>query len=310
MHNQYFRQWLNKRGVTDEVIALFSIISYEHPTIGECIKIPITPAWSKYRRDPSEDIKPKYLYDAGSKITLYGSDMLTAVHTHVVITEGELDALVLWSSNIPAVSSTGGALSFQSEWVDILKDKEVFICFDNDNAGAEGMVKALTFLPHAKVILIPEIVGIKDISDYVAKGYDFRALMETAKEYTTIQAVEDDKRQRDPLLLSTRFHDAYLDYHRRTTQRTPSQHNYNGADTILKAKTYPLSNFIEFTRRTATCPFHAGGEEKTPSLHYYPKTNTAHCFGGCGRSYDAIDFYREAHHCTFKKAVDELNKLV
>ncbi len=307
MHNQYFRSWLNKRGISNEVIALFNISEHEHPTIGECIRIPITDSWSKYRRDPREDVKPKYLYDTGSKITLYGAGKLTANCPYVVITEGELDALVLWSQNIPAVSSTGGALSFQPEWVELLKDKEVFICFDNDSAGAEGMVKALTYLPNAKVILFPTITNVKDISDYVSHGYDFRSLMATAKSYTSNTDVEEDKIRRVPLLLPTTFHEAYLDYHRRITQRTPSQHNYAGDDSMLRAKTYPLSNFIEFQRYKACCPWH---NEKTPSLHYYPKTNTAHCFGSCGRTYDAIDFYREAHHCGFKKAVEELNKLV
>lgn len=309
MHNQYFRSWLNKRGVTDEVIALFNITDHSHPTIGECIRIPITDSWSKYRRNPTEDVKPKYIYDLGSKITLYGADKLTEDHTTVVITEGELDALVLWSQNIPAVSSTGGALSFQSDWAELLEGKEVYICFDNDGAGAEGMVKALTFLPHAKVILVPEIVGIKDISDYVSHGYDFRSLMATAKQYGTIQEVEDDKRQRDPLLLSTRFHDAYLDVHRRKKSAvTVEIHSkYGGDDAVLRAKSYPLTNFIEFVRYKACCPWH---NEKTPSLHYYPKTNSAYCFGSCGRAYDAIDFYRELHHCGFKEAVEELNKLV
>ena len=307
MHNQYFEAWLTKRGVSTDTIALFNITSYEHPTIGECIRIPITDSWAKYRRDPREDIKPKYLYDTGSKITLYGADKLKSQGV-VVVTEGELDALVLWSQNIQAVSSTGGALTFQPEWVDVLAPHDdIHICFDNDNAGAEGMVKVLTYLPQAKVILVPEQVGVKDISDYVAKGGDFRALMATAKHYASVTEVEDDKHLRDAVGLSTRFHDAYLDYHRRIAQRTPSQYNYRGDDAVLKAKTYPLSNFIEFTRYKACCPFH---NEKTPSLHYYSKTNTAHCFGACGKTYDAIDFYRAAHNCSFKKAVEELNKLV
>lgn len=308
MHNQYFKSWLNKRGVSDDTIALFNISNYEHPTIGECIKIPITDSWSKYRRDPREDIKPKYLYDTGSKVTLYGSDLIeVGCHDIVVITEGELDALVLWSQNIPAVSSTGGAMSFQEDWVELLQDIEVYVCFDNDNAGAEGTVKVLTMIPTAKVILVPEQVGVKDISDYVAKGGDFRKLMATAKSYATVADVEEDKHLKDAVGLSSRFHDAYLDYHRRITQRASSQYNYGGDDEVLRAKTYPLSNFLEFTRYKACCPFH---NEKTPSLHYYPKTNTAHCFGSCGKTYDAIDFYRDAHNCGFKQAVEELNKLV
>ena len=117
--NNHHQHWLNKRGVSDEVLRLFNISTYEHPQIGECIRIPFTEHHAKYRRDPLDDRKPKYLYDAGGKVTLYGSDKLQPHHTSVVITEGELDALVLWSLNIPAVSSTGGAMSFQEEWKEV-----------------------------------------------------------------------------------------------------------------------------------------------------------------------------------------------
>lgn len=241
---------------------------------------------------------------------MYGVECLTGETNNVLITEGELDTLVAWSNNIQAVSSTGGAMSFQPEWADLfnLAGKQIYLCFDNDDAGAEGMVRVLKYLPDAYIVLIPEMPGVKDISDYVAKGGNLHSLLTTAKQFTSITAVEEDKALRLATWQSTRFHDKYLDAHRQQQQRqsTPSTHTYQGDDRVLRAKTVPMTDFIEFDRRKACCPWHS---EKTPSLHYYPKTNSAYCFGGCGRAYDTIDAYRHKYGGSFLNAVDELNKL-
>lgn len=308
--NNRHQHWLNKRGVSDAVIELFNLTTYNHPQIGECIKIPYTDTHSKYRRDPLDDRKPKYLYDAGGKVELFGAEHLTGETNTVVITEGELDCLVLWSLNIQAVSSTGGALSFQPVWADLfnLAGKQVYLCFDNDDAGAEGMVKVLKYLPNAKVIFIPEQPDVKDITDFVSRGGDFHALMASAQSYPDITAVEADKVLRKGQWLPTRFHNKYLDHHRQQHERAnrPTPDRKDISDAVLRAKAYPMENLIDFTRKKACCPWH---NEKTPSLAYYPKTNSAYCFGGCGRAYDAIDAYRIKYNVGFVEAVKALNQL-
>jgi DNA primase len=301
--------WLHRRGITKEVIDMFGIQPYEHPSIGECIRIPISHTHNKYRRHPLDERKPKYLYDAGGKVTLYGLPYLTAEHTTVLITEGEADCLVAWSNNIPAVTSTGGALSFQEDWAELLSSYQVYVCFDNDDAGAEGMVRVLKYIPNAYIILLPERPGLKDISDYVAQGGDLHQLMSTARQYPSMSDVVEDRDKRKAIMLPVRFHDKYMDEHRQKEERasrTASQ-TYHGDDEVLRAKSYPLDNLIEFTHKKAACPWH---NEKTPSLAYYPKTNSAYCFGSCGRAYDSIDAYRHLHNVGFKDAVKELNKLV
>ena len=53
------------------------------------------------------------------------------------------------------------------------------------------------------------------------------------------------------------------------------------------------------------CPFH---QEKTPSFVVTPSRNTAHCFGSCGRTYDAISFVMERRGLTFYEALRHLAK--
>lgn len=301
--------WLLQRGITPEVLSLFNVTTqHEHPTIGSCIRIPYSDSHAKYRRDPQDARKPKYLYDAGGKVTLYGYDKLSPDTEYVVVTEGELDALVLWSHNIPAVSSTGGAASWQDEWSELLANYRVYLCFDSDEAGAKGMVRVLKSLPHASVVLLPMMADGKDISDYIERGGDFRALMDSALHHLDTSSVEADMSRRKGMMLPTTFHRAYLDDYQQALRRdsyTPT--TYAGDDRVLRAKSYPLTQLLEFRGRKMCCPWHA---EKTPSLQYYPKTNSAYCFGGCGRGYDSIDAYRLQYHCDFLTAVKELNKLV
>ncbi len=305
MQDNRLVDWIIKRGITPAVIDRFELEIYEHPFIGSCIKIPVQGGnFNKYRRDPEQDIKPKYLYDKGSKAFLYGS-LYIAEHTTVLITEGELDTLVAWSNNIPAVTSTGGAMTFLPEWVELLKGKDVYVCFDNDEAGAKGMVKVLSLLPEAKVVLIPERPNIKDITDYVKYGGNLHELLKTAKTYTSIEQVKDDMSSRVSVFESVRFHEAYIEEH---TEKVIPHSRYVARDDsdIEKVKTYSIENLMEFKKKKACCIWH---NETTPSLSYYPKTNTVYCFG-CGKFGDVIDVYRTINTCSFKEAMSELKKLI
>ena len=314
---QTFVAWLKDRGIKEEVLSTFGLTVSNHPDIGPALRIPISPdkRTAKYRRHPLDDRKPKYLYDKGAKVSLFGADQLLSISDGpVIITEGELDALVCWSNNIPAVSSTGGALSFQEEWKSAFLGHDVYICYDNDEAGAEGMVRTLGYLPDAKVMFVPPINGVKDISDFVSRGGDLHALMETAVHFKDITEVEADNRKRWAQYQQQPFHQKYIDKHREQRHRAQNQsgrgqtpRKYVKGDRVLRAKEYPMTKLVDLQKNKACCLWHT---EKTPSLHYYEKTNSAYCFGGCGRTYDSIDAYMKVHNVGFTKAVDELNKLL
>ncbi len=301
--NNLHHDWMTRQKITENVLSEFNIYSTESGTIA----FPVLDGegnfvFNKYRRSPENNTGPKYTYDLGGKMTLYGW-FKAKDHKTILITEGEKDCLVAWSHNIPAVTSTGGAMSFPEEWVELLKDKQIIICFDNDKAGGQGMAKVAKMfgLENVKIMFLPERSGVKDISDYVLNGGDLHTLIKTAK---VIKDIKEDKGDRLSLWKSTYFHDAWINDEEKSSYKYSPADFQKDMDNVQKAKLYPVTELLKFNRsKTALCPFH---NEKTPSLHYYPKTNTVYCFGGCGKSYDAIDIYMKLNDISFKDAVKNL----
>ena len=229
------RSFLNKRGISNDVIGSFNIHSGPGPStlMPKAIVIPVHDVddkylFNKYRRCPSEgNVNPKYLFDTGGKISLYGVNYLIKYTKHIkpgkndkdktklVITEGELDTLVCWSLGIPAVTSTAGAMSFREEWLELLDRFDVYICFDNDDAGYRGAIKLLDFIPHAKVVFIPGgNPKIKDISDFVGSGGDFETLMREAESF---EILSDVKKRRDEIASkwgNNLFHRMFIEHKR------------------------------------------------------------------------------------------------
>lgn len=73
---------------------------------------------------------------------------------------------------------------------------------------------------------------------------------------------------------------------------------------IEQAKQYPITNLLgEPTMNKYICPFH---NDKNPSMHYYPETNSLYCFS-CGESADVIKLYQHLNNCSFIEAVKSLN---
>lgn len=308
MQDNILKDFFNRRKISDSVISEFNVHWGKNQILGECIVIPIDDeqgdfSFNKYRRNPLSADTPKYVYDKGGRTTLYGFSRIDKKKREVLWVEGEFDALVAWSSNIQAVSSTGGALSMKDEWKDLLEDFDVVLCFDNDEAGGEGMAKALTLIPTARVLFLPDRPGIKDISDYVGNGGNLDAFIKTAVRFTSLEQIIEDKTSRESVWKSTFFHDAYIKMHTKPTY-VKQERDSKTEDRILRAKEYPISDLITFDYAgKAKCPFH---NEKTASLHYYADKNKTWCFGGCGRGFDAIDIYRKIYNCSFQEAVNKL----
>lgn len=181
----HIRQYLNKRGIPDEIINKKEApLMYGNVYGKYWIAIPVLrpngeSPFSKLRKDPNDPFNPvKYkVWPQGSEAELYGWQYLKNNKDMVVICEGEFDAMVLHANGIPAVTSTAGAGTFKEEWVERFKDLEkIYICLDKDDAGERGVERIVKLfekhLPKIaiyKTTLPDRMTDGKDITDYFVK---------------------------------------------------------------------------------------------------------------------------------------------
>lgn len=122
------------------------------------------------------------------KSVLFNSDAINSSKDHIMITEGCIDALTLLTHGINnVVAVTNGAGSFDTEWIDKLKDvKRITLCYDADEAGQKGAKEVARRLGYDRCFNLVLPKG-QDINDYFQKGYecyqDFQKLIESAHRY-------------------------------------------------------------------------------------------------------------------------------
>jgi DNA primase len=309
--------WFKERKITEATLEKFSI-SWN----GTHIVIPIKNSdgkvlFNKYRRDPAVSDGPKYKYQFGSKNTLFN---FNPDWDEVIICEGELDAMFLDQMDFNACTGTGGAGSFPESWQSIFKGKEVFVCMDNDEAGTKGAVRIATLMPEdVKIIPFPRYFTGKDVTELICKFgvKKFEDLKKNAYHLSLpCESIEDIKKElnycvqlRRSLIsrdLSSTVIDEYveqLNAKKRTLMRQKAKVEYD--NTLESLKKIPISNFIEFKSRFATCLFHSG--DRTPSMYYYPEDNHVYCYA-CQARKDVVDIVMALNKCSFTEAVKILKK--
>jgi 5S rRNA maturation endonuclease (ribonuclease M5) len=208
-----FREYLNNRGIPNEVIDRHEIGEYkfvdkETKAHVRWITIPVRnekaeSIYFKLRRDPSSDKKPKLIvFPAGNESSIFGIEKLQVEQKKAFIAEGELDALVLETQGLVAVSSTAGANTFKSEWAKHFeKTKEVYICYDNDDEGRKGalmVAKKLSVINGLKIfiVILPERIRVGkkgDITDYFTEfNGTMDELLSWAKPYLAEEKNDKD----------------------------------------------------------------------------------------------------------------------
>lgn len=177
---------LNKRGLTEETLKKYKLgWDVERVTIpiydeeGNCINVR---RYSAQGKGGNKMVS----YKAG-----YGQAVLYPIENlkgdEILLTEGEMDCLLANQLGYNAITTTGGAGTWRDEWNEWFEGKEVYICYDVDQAGVKGAQKIARkiheYAKRVKIIQLP-IVDIKggDITDYfINLGHtkdDFDKLME------------------------------------------------------------------------------------------------------------------------------------
>lgn len=182
-----------KRGLERETLEKFEIGWH-----GERYTIPVRDydgVLQNVRRYNATARQPK---DKMLNLTGHGEARLFLPHIlkdqdEVVITEGEMDAIIGQQHGLPTMSHTAGASVWKTEWSPMFEGKTVFICYDVDDAGYAGARKVATsvskFAAAVHIIKLPLTAKGSDLTDYlVDNGYsasDFRELMDKARETST-----------------------------------------------------------------------------------------------------------------------------
>jgi DNA primase len=124
----------------------------------------IHPEWTdKQISDELPTLPPKYTQIAGGRVGIFNADNLWEAD-HVVITEGEIDCMLLHQSGFTAVTSTGGAGSWKAEWAKFFVHiPHIYILYDNDSAGWQGAKRILSSIRRAEMVSLPD--GIKDVGE-------------------------------------------------------------------------------------------------------------------------------------------------
>lgn len=107
----------------------------------------------------------------------------------VFIVEGEKDVANLVAIGIPATCNPMGAGKWRDEWGPYFEGKEIAIIPDNDEPGRKHALDVARKLhSHAKsvkIVAIPETGGVKDVSDWLARGGNKEKLLAIAEKAPT-----------------------------------------------------------------------------------------------------------------------------
>lgn len=128
-----------------------------------------------------------------------------------IICEGEKDMIVARSQGFNAITLTGGSQStIQSEYLKHFKDRDVYICYDNDDAGIRGAKKLYKDLKnYCKNVYVTDVSCVcietkEDVTDFFVKynktSEDFRnLLLEHSKSLTEEELKEVKTKYEIPL---------------------------------------------------------------------------------------------------------------
>lgn len=135
---------------------------------------------------------------------LYPMRLLKDDPEDIIICEGELDALITTQFGFPAITRTGSAKVWRSEWAKFFKDRTVYLCHDCDDAGQDGNRRVGRALKKVagdiRTIRLPYPVTEKhgkDLTDWWLEHDsdvdEFRRLLEEAIPFDSSRALEPER---------------------------------------------------------------------------------------------------------------------
>jgi hypothetical protein len=149
-----------------------------------------------YQTRPPEGRRKIWGIEGHNVPRLYPIQALTDETESIIICEGELDALITLQFGIPAITRTGSASVWRSEWNKLFEGKTVYLCHDCDEAGQDGNRRVGRSLRRTaksvNVVHLPYPItkkNGKDLTDYwldrEGDAAELRRLLQEAEPYST-----------------------------------------------------------------------------------------------------------------------------
>lgn len=127
----------------------------------------------------------------GIRRVIYRLPELVKTNGLVFVTEGEKDADNLAALGVMTTTNPGGAGKWRAEYSEFLRDRDVVILPDNDDAGRDHARKVSDMLfgvaKSIKVLMLPGLGDKEDVSDWIKRGgnvIDLMRLVEALEEET------------------------------------------------------------------------------------------------------------------------------
>jgi hypothetical protein len=200
-------EFKSARGLFDHTLAKFEIgwdRDYRCYTIpvrgedGELLNI------RRYQTRPTKGRRKMWGVEGMNVPRLYPFSVLADKPEEIIICEGELDALITIQNGFPAITRTGSAKVWHSEWNRYFKGKIVYICQDCDEDGQDGQRKIGRNLRRiaadVRLVRLPYPITDKhgkDLTDYWLEregdADEFRRLLEEAQPFDPSSAEEPER---------------------------------------------------------------------------------------------------------------------
>lgn len=142
--------------------------------------------WLNYKLRSISD-KKDMRTAGGCEQLLWGWQAVPECARSVVICEGELDALSLWQYGHPALSVFSGAGNLawlENEYPNLERFDDIFICFDNDDAGKKGALQLVERLGRDRCLMVK--LPKKDANDCLLSGVPKEAIDEAFNNATSM----------------------------------------------------------------------------------------------------------------------------
>lgn len=269
--------------------------------------------FSKYR---VLDGDIKYRYDKGAKMALFNSKSLKN-DGDVYIVEGEFDAIALNTIYPVVVSSTGGCNSWRPEWTELLKGRDVKICFDNDRPGILASISLYKkLLGNVKSVEILLLNDTNDVCEHIYNNRYFKPSVIVDSEIGVVLTEQVTSKAQvnrmQSFIENTVYHETYRDglldivsdIYR--SKYRPKTYTEGERTSVEQVRQVPITDYVNFKGGVACCVFHS---ERNPSMYYndfssaYP--NTVKCYS-CGKFGDVIDVVMSLENVGFKDALNLL----